>query len=501
MFSDKLDFIINLTNTQNNKIAQASSIDASHVSRLRSGSRRLPKNPKFLKPMAEYFIKHITTEEQKKHFADTLKLDGGYPKSSKEAVKLLVNWFSDDRASANNYIESFLKDFGKKHESSINISETYAINSFIPTYSNYYFGIQGKKNAMMRLLREIIFHPGPATLYIFSDEVISWISDDDMYASAWTYSLAAIAQTGKTIVVIHSMRKDLNSMFKSIARWVPIYLTGNLKPYYCPKARDGLLHRTLLVSPEVGAVISSSVGDKYDDMLNIYIRDKQALSALHLEFTNLLALCKPVMKAYTEKDTGLFTKKLGEFDMLCADSIMNPRYLSLATLPESVQRSVCARSKQSALFSFLQTRSLAFEENVSSHSVTEIINLPNPELVKSGNVKIAMLDLLGAGYICYTTDELISHLKHIIFLLRKHENYHAIINDGHISGEYIMHIKKNSELLFIKTNAPTAALIINEMKIIQTFWEFMTGQIERTGKATDKEAVIFEIESYIKLLK
>lgn len=40
MFSEKLNFLMEITKVQNNMLAAAVSLDASHISRLRHGNRR-----------------------------------------------------------------------------------------------------------------------------------------------------------------------------------------------------------------------------------------------------------------------------------------------------------------------------------------------------------------------------------------------------------------------------------------------------------------------------
>jgi len=498
MFSDKLDMIMKITNTPNKALAKAVALDASHISRLRGGSRKLPKNPIFLPDMSEYFISKLSSDDLKKKFCDLLQLSEGYPSTDEEASEMLLKWFLDDSTGTDNYIKSFLKDlddptYEKPADSDV-------LNSFIPTYSNYYFGAQGKKNAVLRLLRDALFQNDSNTLYLFSDEISHLIENDDSYARSLIDAFGALAAMGHHIDVVHSKRKNTDSMLKSIFRWSPLYFTSQLTPYYYPKRRDDLFHRTLFLMPDVGAVVSSSVGDKMNNTLTMYIRDKQAISSLHEEFTNLLSLCKPIMSSYSEKDNPTFAKKLCDFDAVLAESIMKPRHLSLVTLPESVRRSVSLRSYPVDPLAILEKRSQIFEKNLETQRVTEIINLPDPTHLEEGKIKIPMIELLGTGYVYYTKKEFIEHLEHIIYLLQTYENYNVIINDGYIEGEYLMHVKKNSELLFVRATTPTMAMTIHEPWVIDTFWKFVNSQVKRIKSKNSKNDVIVKLRNYITLL-
>ncbi|MDR7871024.1 MAG: hypothetical protein RIN55_09210 [Tissierellaceae bacterium] len=56
-FNEKLDFLMNITKTSNSSLAHYLSLDASYISRLRSGKRQLPSNTNYVDKMASYFAK------------------------------------------------------------------------------------------------------------------------------------------------------------------------------------------------------------------------------------------------------------------------------------------------------------------------------------------------------------------------------------------------------------------------------------------------------------
>lgn len=56
MFSEKLDYLMNLTNTTNSNLANSVSLDPSYISRLRSGARTPVKDALYLESMADFFL-------------------------------------------------------------------------------------------------------------------------------------------------------------------------------------------------------------------------------------------------------------------------------------------------------------------------------------------------------------------------------------------------------------------------------------------------------------
>ena len=86
-----------ITKVQNSMLAAAINVDASHISRLRHGNRRLPKNQTFVKPMAAYFARQIKLDYQRKILADTLELHGEWTEDKDETAKLLYDWLTETK--------------------------------------------------------------------------------------------------------------------------------------------------------------------------------------------------------------------------------------------------------------------------------------------------------------------------------------------------------------------------------------------------------------------
>ena len=97
--SQKLDFLMKLTDTSNSALAKALSFDASYISRIRNGERGIPLHQPFVEPAAAYFSRRINNTYQRKVLSDVL--NNGTPISAdSEAIEhILLNFLSNDSAS------------------------------------------------------------------------------------------------------------------------------------------------------------------------------------------------------------------------------------------------------------------------------------------------------------------------------------------------------------------------------------------------------------------
>lgn len=93
MFSERLNFLMSLTNSKNSRLAAAANIDASYVSRLRRGDRALPKGQNYLNNVAKYLARRITGDFQRTIVRRTFPIDE-IPRDEDEFAALIAEWLT-----------------------------------------------------------------------------------------------------------------------------------------------------------------------------------------------------------------------------------------------------------------------------------------------------------------------------------------------------------------------------------------------------------------------
>lgn len=72
-FSNKLNFLMNITNTSNKELAEGISVDRSLISLLRSGKRKTPRNHDHIRNMASFFARRCSADFQFHALAEMLE--------------------------------------------------------------------------------------------------------------------------------------------------------------------------------------------------------------------------------------------------------------------------------------------------------------------------------------------------------------------------------------------------------------------------------------------
>ncbi|MEW6624757.1 MAG: transcriptional regulator [Bacillota bacterium] len=508
-FNEKLNLLMNITNTANSVFARNISLDPSFVSRLRRGRRTPAKNENYIKAMAAYFAKNCSADYQKTVLLKTIKTTSGFlPESSESIADLIHKWLSEGEAENSKPIENFLEGFRNfkfKKAPQAAALDVSMMDKSAASDSQVLYGIEGKQNAVITFLSLVLKSKNPQTLLLHSDEDMEWLTGNHEFTAKWAALLSQVIMRGNKIKIIHTVNRSLDEMLSAIKQWVPIYMTGTIEPYYYPKTRDGVFRRTLFIAPDTAAVISTSIGNETKNAANFLLTDKRTIMALIAEYNDFLALCRPLMRIFTPFSKSEYLAVLSEFENEGANRFVKTDALSSITMPIDVAESIHSRMENSAkdqLLFFHQMRIINFENSLQKYSFTEIITIPNLESIQNGKVMINFSDLLGDTPFFYTPREISKHIQNIIRLLQTFDNYNVYLANNQDLAGCMLYVKEDVGVLIGKTSIPSVIFAINESNMTAAFWDYMNIMINKAPKGEiQRKRTIARLEAVLKKLK
>ena len=172
----------------------------------------------------------------------------------------------------------------------------YAAREGRGTEAVLFYGNAGKRDAVAAFLGALCEDGKAHRLLLFSDEDMTWLYEDPVFTRTWSQLMEKLLAGGSRIRIIHSIGRDENEMWEAVRKWLPIYLSGAIEPWYYPRLRDGIFQRTLFIAERRMALVSESTRGQAGEELVILLRDPEAADALEQEFSAYLALCRPLLE-------------------------------------------------------------------------------------------------------------------------------------------------------------------------------------------------------------
>ena len=492
-FSERLNFLMNQTHASNASLAKAVALDPSYISRLRSGSRTPYREAGYLKAMAGFFFKKLTEDYQIAALEKVMEPRGRLAAEGMSA-DLLYDWLTENMAEAADRPPNDCA--GEKRP------EADPPESAVDPAS--YYGIAGKRNAVLRLLESVLEKKSPQTLYLYSDEETSWLSDDPGFTAQWASGLKEIIRRGNKIVIIHFVDRALHEMIPAIGQWLPLYLTGAIEPYYYPRIRDGIFRRTLFLVPGCCGLAAASVGEDTEGMLNLFVTDKRQIAALLSEYENYLALCRPLMTIYDHSKASLAAGAFFEIGTGAGDVMLFSPSLSSLTMPETLLKRMLKRTgaqDRAKVLAEHQAASRLFHQRMSSHPTTEFINLPPLEAFAEGEVK-AHLPLTPGGSIAYTAAEYREHLAAVLRLMDSTPQYRVILGSTLRLGQLCLAVNETEGIYLESASPPPVSLATRESSLVAAFWEYMLSKLRSLpAENVERDSVARKLRAYLELLE
>ncbi len=286
MIAKRLDYLMNLTHTKNTELARALAFDASYISRIRCGMRGLPRHKEFIEPASQFFARRLKEEYQQQSIRSAICPERTWPEDREEATALIAAWLSSSTVSA---MRSSSHPVPARSLPASTASDSKGAKIRV------FYGDEGKRTAVVRFLTDLCALKRPLELLLYSDEKMNWLYEDPSFSRAWASLMRTFIAQGGRIRIIHTVSRDLEEMMEALKKWLPLYMSGAIQPYYYPRLRDRLFQHTRFICPGHAAVFSTSVCEDSDDMANFLVIRRDVVNALELEFRNLLEQCRPLM--------------------------------------------------------------------------------------------------------------------------------------------------------------------------------------------------------------
>lgn len=474
MFAERFDALMNIAEISNSMLARAVYMTPSHISRLRSGVRTLPKKHDYLTPICQFIANHFKKEYQVKALQKLTGIGTVIIDSADDIALYLENWLleqeQDSSVSIGRLVSGSSNAFLKSEPFS-SAEEVSEDNTGI-YYAEHLYGNAGKRKAVEQFFLMILEEKKPQTILLFSDENMAWLYEDMAFAARWTELFTKVILKGNRVKIVHTVARDMNEIVEAVAKWTPIYTTGMIEPYYYPRLRDGIFQHTMFIAPNTAAIISSSVQQNTEGMLNLFLTDRRALEAIVKEYENYLSLCRPLMRIFSEKDEKDFKRAIGGLYGTEGNACLCCNTPPLFAMPELLVNELAKQTKNESLLSLWKEDLDFFRKNIKKHKLSVILLQPELALKHPLSFRSPMAEAFSFGEYSYSKEQYLAHFEHLKELENQYANLSIYFRDN-FKFNMMLYVKEEIGVVMTKTDVPRSAFLVHEQSMINAFWDYL----------------------------
>ena len=501
-FSEKLTFLMHITESSNKELAAALSVDASMISLMRTGKRKLPRNPEQTKKMALFFAKRCTAAFQRQALSEMLGKASISPAMPTEVLASdLEDWLQGEKNFAENIL-SGIQNAGVREKNGPSFASEEKPEPECEEQTLFFYGEEGRREVMSRVMRVIESMDEPGCVLTVVDDNLEWLLSDYLLTQKVQAGLMEIMARGFTFYQIMPPLNYINRYTESLQFWLPVYATGQTKVYYYPRLRGNLYRHSIIVVPGRCVQYATSVGLGSTSDVTMFSCDPRLVDSFEKQFEELISLCRPALNVYnTVKDCAHCFPK---FFSCKGETVQSVNTLSINSMPhELIER--CAGQttdpQWQQTFRIISDKFESFEERFNYEPYIDMGHLASAKEVRAGNVPVAAPLPTDSGFLCYTPETYCLHLKNILRLMDEYENYFFIPLHEKEDAEYNLFANESGMALIVSVQSPIKVLEISRPVMVTAFREHLLRKADAVGyDGIHREKVRMEIRALIQEL-
>lgn len=479
-FSNNLNTLITSLNINTHEMSKYIVFDASHISRIRYGKAK-PSNPvEFSNKICSYILNRYKNPDD----INNLMMIIGCKKSDLSNEKIystLFNWLTSEIVPVKNQISDFLH-----HLDSFNLDDYIKVIKFdelkvpsIPFYkakTKHYYGIEEMKQGELNFFKGTILSKSKEDIFMCSDMPMEDMAKDIDFGKKWMFAIAMCLKKGHHLNIIHNLDRPFNEMMLGLESWIPIYMTGQISPYYLSNLKNNIYNHLNYVSA-AAALSGECINGFHNKGMYYLTTNKNEIEYYKEKSDLLLKKAKPLMEIYREsniKEYHLFLKK--DENIECDRT----RYISslpLFTISDELLIKILKRNKltKEEIDKIIKYKNNEFKymnSILKKNKVFDYIYVIKEDEFISDTPSLLLNNLFIDKTINYTYKEYIEHLKLTNEYAKNNKNYNILTEKDKTFKNITITILKNNHVIISKNSNPTIHFVIRHPKLVAAIESF-----------------------------
>ncbi len=485
--SKNFNELITTLNINMAELSRFSSYDSSLLSKIRTGNRNPSKPKNFIETVCNFIVKKYKSEDNKKAVAILIGCSLKDLKDSSNYYNKLFEWFSTNLVPSHNYIDDFLSNLDKfdlnEYIKAVHFDEMKVPT--IPFYraiSKTYYGIEEMKKGELDFFKATVLSKNNEPVFMCSDMPMEDMAKDVEFGKKWMYAIAIMLKKGLRLNIIHNLDRSFNEMMLGLESWLPIYMTGQVSPYFLKGLQDNIYCHFNYVSGTV-ALYGECISDYHDKGKYTLTTNKTDISYYKTKAECLLGKATPLMEIYRTENKNSFYSFITSSAKLNKNCRRILSSLPIHTISNELLTKILKRNTVSdediefIKLSIQKQREIIDNILKTNTFEDEISELSKEEFEKSP-LSLFLADSFYENEIHYTYEEYLEHLELTKEYKKNTSNYKLTFNPNHTFRNIQILILEKNWVMISKNKCPSIHFVIHHPKLQNAIENFIPPIVE-----------------------
>lgn len=486
--SKNFNEIISALNISVADLARSICYDASFLSKIRAGNRKPSKSKDFVEAVCAFVVSKYSSQSNKQTISLLIDCNVEDLKNQSDYLFHLVNWFSSNTSIEENSISNFLKNLDEfdlgQYIKAIHFDELKV--PFVPFYkssSKNYYGIEEMKKGELDFFKATVFSKSEEPVFMCSDMPMEDMAKDVDFGKKWMFAIAMTLKKGLHLNIIHNLDRPFNEMMLGLESWVPIYMTGQVSPYFLKGTSNSIYRHLNYVSGSVA--LTGECINGYHNKGKYYLTSSKSEVAYYKEKAkHILTKSTSLMDIYRAESKNAFSV------FLSLNATINmPRRRIVSSLPihtisETLLLKILKRNNISAddtknILDAVNTQKQLTKTILKHNILEDEIAIFSKEDFEKFPPILSLADSFYEGKIYYDYNEYLEHLDLTKKYEKKVANYKLTTNNYQTFRNIQILFCGKEWVMISKISSPSIHFVIHHPKLRDAIENFIPSVVEK----------------------
>lgn len=469
------------------ELSRALNYDASYISRIRNGQRKPADPQEFATKITDFVTQKYQDDSQKSQVAALIGCDADELEDPDAYRTSLFHWLTDQTQPSKNYMADFLE---KLEQFDLNeyIRAIHFDEMKVPTApfqfptSRSYYGLKEMMDSELAFLKATVLSKSVEPVAMYSDMPMGEMAKDPEFPKKWMFGMAMMLKKGLHLNQIHNLDRSFEDMMLGLESWIPMYMTGQISPYYLKSDPGNVFHHFLKVSG--AAVLSGEAISGHHSEGRYYLsKTKEDIAYYTKRAEALLLNASPLMDIYREDHAG----KLNAF-LLADTSTPGKRRSILSSLPlytldsdylkDFLQKHRLSAKDQASILDFAQNQRDITEKILEHDVIEDEIPLLTEKDFYLHALSLPLSGMFFPDNIPVSYEEYLEQKKQAETFSCLHPNYHLTTSSSNPFQNLQIILHEGKWAMISKGNAPAIHFVIHHPKLRNAIEYFIPPVVE-----------------------
>lgn len=470
------------------RLCQQINYDSSTVFRFRNGSRQPAEPEKFAEAVAKYVAENYTEAAEREKLARILQCDACEFVEQEHSADRIKRWLLEPGREKESGVTHFLEQLDQfdlnEYIKAIHFDE-WKVPPAIPfrlSTSKSYTGLKNMMEAELDFLKDTVLSKSMDPVIMYSDMPMEEMAKDPEFPKKWMFGMAMMLKKGLHLHQIHNLDRSFEEMMLGLESWIPMYMTGQISPYYLKAGQDQVFLHFLKVSGSV-ALTGEAIRGYHSEGKYYLARSKDEVAYYRKRAGELLNCASPLMEIYREENAGVFevflrsdAETAGERrNILSAPPIW---ILDREWLEAFLLRRKVSGEQVKKILNYADTLRQLNEHILQRNRITDEITLPEQEEFAQYLVNLSLSGMFCETDISYTWEEYQEHLEQMRMYEQAHENYILKETKAQTFRNLQIQIHEGKWAMVSKGKAPAIHFVIYHSRLREAIEQFVPPVVE-----------------------